>query len=42
MGVANDTTYETIQAVSGGRRETGRHIELSVQGTAAYTSKILE
>lgn len=41
MGVANDTTYETIQAVSGGRRETGRHIELSVQGTAAYTSKIL-
>lgn len=41
MGVANDTSYETIQAVSGGRRETGRHIELSVQGTAAYTSKIL-
>lgn len=41
MGVANDTSYQTIQAVSGGRRETGRHIELTVEGTAAYTSKIL-
>lgn len=41
MGVANDTSYQTIQAVSGGRQETGRHIELAVEGTSAYTSKIL-
>ncbi|MBM7635675.1 DUF917 domain-containing protein [Streptococcus saliviloxodontae] len=41
MGVANDLSYQTIQAVSGGRWETGRHIELVVEGTAAYTSKIL-
>lgn len=41
MGVANDISYQTIQAVSGGREETGKHIELAVTGTPAYTSKIL-
>lgn len=41
MGVANDLSYQTIQAVSGGREETGRHIELVVTGTSAYTSKLL-
>ena len=41
MGVANDLSYQTIQAVSGGREDTGRHIELVVTGTPAYTSKIL-
>lgn len=41
IGVANDLNYQTIQAVSGGREENGRHIELTVTGTSAYTSKIL-
>ena len=41
MGVANDLTYQTIQAVSGGRTEAGRHIEMVVEGTSAYTSKLL-
>lgn len=41
MGVANDLTYQTIQAVSGGREDTGRHVEMVVTGTPAYTSKIL-
>lgn len=41
MGVANDLSYQTIQAVSGGRRETGRHIEMVVEGTAAQTSHLL-
>lgn len=41
MGVANDLSYQTIQAVSGGKRATGRHIEMVVEGTASYTSKLL-
>ncbi|MFV0558591.1 MAG: DUF917 domain-containing protein [Enterococcus sp.] len=41
MGVANDISYQTVQAVAGGKPETGRYIEMVVEGTTAYTSKLL-
>ena len=41
MGIANDLSYQTIQAVSGGKSENGKHIEMVVEGTAAQTSKLL-
>lgn len=41
MGLSNNLSYETIQVVVGGKRETGSYLELVVRGTAAKTSNIL-
>jgi Uncharacterized conserved protein len=41
MGLAGRLDFETVQAVAGGKPETGSYIELVVKGTPAKTSNIL-
>lgn len=41
MGLNSDPNYETIEAVAGGKPETGSYIEMVVQGKPAKTSSIL-
>ncbi|MBU5673901.1 DUF917 family protein [Paenibacillus brevis] len=41
LGLASSTTYETWQAVAGGKPEQGSYLELIVKGTPARTSNIL-
>ncbi|MBE1552995.1 DUF917 domain-containing protein [Sporosarcina limicola] len=41
MGLNSNPEYETIEAVAGGKPETGSYIELVVKGSPAKTSSIL-
>lgn len=41
MGLASNSEYETVQAVVGGKRETGSHLEVIAKGTVAKTANIL-
>lgn len=41
LGLAGDNSYETIQVVVGGKRETGSYVEVVAKGTIAKTSNIL-
>lgn len=41
MGLNSDPNYETIEAVAGGKPETGSYIEMVVKGRPAKTSAIL-
>lgn len=41
MGLTTDANYQTIEAASGGKRETGSHIELVITGKPEKTSEVL-
>ncbi|MCH4172477.1 MAG: DUF917 domain-containing protein [Lactobacillus sp.] len=41
FGLTSDPNYETIEAASGGKKETGHHIELTITGTPERTSEVL-
>lgn len=41
MGLTTDEHYQTIEAASGGKHETGNHIELVITGKPEKTSEVL-
>lgn len=41
LGLAQDTSYQTIQVAVGGRRETGAYLEVVARGSVASTANIL-
>jgi DUF917 family protein len=41
LGLAGDTSYETIQVAVGGKRENGSYLEVIARGSIAKTSNIL-